>query len=524
MFASLVFLSYSHKDNVESGPKRMRWIETFEGALRESLDRRLGPDKVQLWLDKRGLLGSQAFDPEIRSQLGQAIAMVSVLSNFYIASDYCRFEFQFYGTDRVARNDLHVGTLSRILKVYRIPIERARLVQFATSPCECTDDAPSHLQDSQKLSALGKEVDSNTGYHLYFKDELDRDSDILLDPDARLPMYWQHAEDIAVNIQALLPKSGEAAGSRQTADAGKGSAPAGGRLDGRETPVVFLARCAGDVLPYRDALQREFIDRGYVVLPSDEYPDDAAGFEAAVLDDLKRAQLSLHIVGSRFGSTPDGGGERSGVVIQADAALSQSPLSLSTLFWSPPQLDRDAIKDASQNRFLAKLDNLPMHALRAEYVRVPLEQLKTLVFERLEGTWRRNAPPDAPSGGLYLVCDGVDREVARSLRAALVAHGMEVAMPSLEGTVQELLEENRAYMIECDALLVLWAGTREAWVRSKLRDAAQAPGWGKTRPYRAKIVVMAPPDSLAKRDFDPPAGTIIVRPEGLITHLATLSP
>ena len=38
----------------------------------------------------------------------------------------------------------------------------------------------------------------------------------------------------------------------------------------------------------------------------------------------------------------------------------------------------------------------------------------------------------------------------------------------------------------------------------------QAPGWGRDRPFRGKFVVIAPPDSAAKLDFDAPPGAIVV--------------
>jgi hypothetical protein len=60
-------------------------------------------------------------------------------------------------------------------------------------------------------------------------------------------------------------------------------------------------------------------------------------------------------------------------------------------------------------------------------------------------------------------------------------------------------------------VIVIWGGTREAWVRSKLREAQQAPGWGRNRPFGGKFVVVGPPESPAKLDFDVPPDVVIVR-------------
>ena len=93
----------------------------------------------------------------------------------------------------------------------------------------------------------------------------------------------------------------------------------------------------------------------------------------------------------------------------------------------------------------------------------------------------------------------------------MTALGFVVTRPSMEGTVDELLEENKANLVSCDVVVVVWGQSREAWVRSKLREAQQAPGWGRDRPYQARFIVIGPPDSPAKLDFDAPPGAVVLR-------------
>jgi hypothetical protein len=77
-----------------------------------------------------------------------------------------------------------------------------------------------------------------------------------------------------------------------------------------------------------------------------------------------------------------------------------------------------------------------------------------------------------------------------------------VLWPASEGTPEELAEVHRANLLACEGVVALWGKTREAWVRLKLRDVEQAFGWGRTGPYRGRVVCIAPPDSPAKQDFD----------------------
>ena len=471
-----VFLSYSHRDDEPYGPQNRRWVEEFENALRQSIGQRIGPGRVELWRDKRRLAGNEMFDDQIEAQLDRSAIFVTVLSQHYLSSDYCRKEFQSFGSSRLARGDLRVDQLSRIVKVYRRAIDRADLRRFV------------------ELPALIPEVDKNVGFELFYKDDSGIDRDVLLDPD-KAGLYWQRADDIAHSIKRML-------------DAAPQAEPAA---------TVYLARTSSDMKESRDMLRRELEDRGCRVLPDQELPEDAEGYTAAVNAALQVAVLSVHLIGARYGSMPEGA-DRSGVVLQSELALAPDKPRLRSILWSPPELTLDRLGEERQHDFVQRLEQAAFERHRAEFVRSSIEQLKALVVERLRKPVPASAPVSAsapatgPSAGqsVYLMCDPVDRADAKPLQAALAQLGFVVARPSLEGTAEELLEENKAQLLSCDVVLVLWGQSREAWVRSKLREAQQAPGWGRTRPYRGKFIVVGPPDSAAKLDFDAPPDAVVV--------------
>jgi hypothetical protein len=267
----------------------------------------------------------------------------------------------------------------------------------------------------------------------------------------------------------------------------------------------------------RESLRRELEDRGYRVLPEQELPEDAEGYTAAVKQALQEASLSVHLIGARYGSIPDGA-DRSGVVLQADLALAQAAPAPSCILWAPTELTLESLGEERQHQFVERLEQAEFERHRAEFVRSSIEQLKSLVIERLRTPPR--PPPAAVQAGagqsaqagnaVYLMCDPVDRADAKPLQAALTQLGFIVARPSLEGTPEELIEENKANLVGCDVVVVVWGQSREAWVRSKLREAQQAPGWGRDRPYRGKFVVVGPPDSAAKLDFDAPPDAVVL--------------
>lgn len=490
-----VFLSYSHRDDEPYGPQNRRWVEEFETALRSSIGQRIGPGRVEVWRDKRRLAGNELFDAQIEQQLDRSAIFVTVLSQHYLSSAYCRKELQTFGQHHIARGDLQVDHLSRIVKVYRRAIDRADLRRFVDLP------------------ELIPEVDGSTGYELYYVDDGGVDRDVLLDP-ARAGLYWQRADDIALAIKRMLDSTDDA----------QAAAPAPAAT--AAPPVVYLARTASDMKDWREALQRELEDRGCRVLPDGEPPEEAQAYAAAVRADLQQALLSVHLVGARYGSIPEGA-DTSGVVLQAELALAQ-PGALRSILWSPPDITPERVTEPRQREFIDRLEQADFERDRAEFVRSSIEQLKSLLIDRLRPAPAAATPApmtatDAASGNaVYLVCDPVDRADAKPLQAALAALGFVVTRPSLDGTTDELLEENKANLLGCDVVVVVWGQTREAWVRGKLREAQQAPGWGRSRPYRGRFVVVVPPDTPAKLDFDAPPDVVVLRGAGATEQLEDL--
>ena len=83
-----VFISYSHVDNLtaEGGPG---WVERFHKYLQVGLDRRLGRmGSAVIWRDER-LEPIQEFDQTIRDALDSSAVFLALISNGYLASDYC---------------------------------------------------------------------------------------------------------------------------------------------------------------------------------------------------------------------------------------------------------------------------------------------------------------------------------------------------------------------------------------------------------------------------------------------------
>jgi hypothetical protein len=416
-----------------------------------------------VWRDTRRLSGNELFDDTIQEQLERSAVLLPVFSQHYLSSEYCRKEVRTFAARKLEHHDLSVGAKSRIIKIYRRPIDRSALRSFAG--------------DSDELV---REIDGSTGFPLFFEDANGQDRDALLAPEKAVD-YWQKVEDVARAIKQLIDRSPEPGGARG---------------------AVYLARTAADLREQREALRRELEARGYEVLPGGELPEDIEGYRAAVAQALSRSRLSIHLVGARYGAVPDGAKE-SGVVVQSALARERAGPALRVVLWTPQEVTAERVTDEAQREYLKSLATAAFDPEQIDLVHSSFEQLKAVVMERLEP---RVAPAasTAPAGAasVYLIHDPADGEEAKRLRTALRAAGCSVLWPASEGTPEELAEVHRANLLACEGVVALWGKTREAWVRLKLRDVEQAFGWGRTGPYRGRVVCIAPPDSPAKQDFD----------------------
>jgi hypothetical protein len=121
-YANDVFVSYAHVDDQPLPGTRYGWSCTLVDALKILLAEQLGrAELLAVWRDL-GLAGNAPVTAEILGQLKTSALLLVVLSEGYLASDWCKDEQE--GFLELAGK----GT-RRIFVVERMPIERARKPQ-----------------------------------------------------------------------------------------------------------------------------------------------------------------------------------------------------------------------------------------------------------------------------------------------------------------------------------------------------------------------------------------------------------
>ena len=100
-----IFISYAWVDNEVLPGADNGWVSTFVDGLRKCLARELGrrDEAERLWLDYEQMRGNESVTPTILAHLEASRTLVLILSNGYVASDWCLQELDTFakqvGTD-----------------------------------------------------------------------------------------------------------------------------------------------------------------------------------------------------------------------------------------------------------------------------------------------------------------------------------------------------------------------------------------------------------------------------------------
>jgi hypothetical protein len=442
-----VFISYSHVDNESaSADDDKGWIDRFELAFSTKL-RQLCGATTEVWRDHK-IDGSDLLTPTIEDNVRRARLFLSILSQSYLESEWCRTELRIFAETAARSGGLNVGTKSRILKVIKTPVD----------------------QSTEK----GAEIDISDviGYPFFRKREDGKhwEYDPVLGQEAREEFHRQVLE-LAIDAKALL-------------DALKGGGAEPAQNSKKSGVVIYLAQAADDLAGDAERLRRELRMLGHTVLP-----ESPLGFGADYVEkvraDLERAHIAIHPVAKGLGPMPEAADRRI-VPLQYELARSAE---LRRVVWMPPDAKT---ADLAEPAFRDALDN------DAAVRKCTLETIKSAIAtiaQQLLQPAPKPAPPVRRAAEeraqIYLIVDQEDAALAQPFAEYLVAQGNAVTFPLFEGDESERREDHEDTLRDCDAVLVLHASATDFWRRAKLRDLKRAFGLGRARPFSARALLLA---------------------------------
>lgn len=295
---------------------------------------------------------------------------------------------------------------------------------------------------------------------------------------------------------------------------------------GQATSVkIFLAECSSDMRDPRENLRTELIAfNGYTVFPEHLLPlDSEAEHRENVSSLLQECNLSVHIIGDRYGTIPDGPSEKSTVELQNEIAAEAATRSagLKRLIWLPRTTQP---KNPRQQAFIEQLQREPSLQAGADLLIGDFEEFRTAVHQLLKAQAQekeqadlqaeRSAGQEDSDRYVYMICTQEDLTGIRRLRKTLKERGYRVERPPLEGTEtpEELRKHHLEHLRGCAGLLLFYGAGGDRWYqenRSELRKLnAYRDGVAGGRIPR--YTYLAEPDNALKEDVVDDEGPCLI--------------
>jgi hypothetical protein len=463
-----IFISYGQLDDQDPAGETKGWVDLLVERLPRLVSNNLGY-QPRIWRDERSLTGNALLTAAIEEGLAHSLLFIPILSPRYVQSVWCRRE---------------LDTFSATPSPPGVAAHRSRIFKVIKSPLL--------FNLGEKEPPLLREL---IGYPFY---EMESDMPVEFGPEVhpnKDPRYWGALRRLAWDISNMLVALKDGATSTATPDS---AADGNGTKD--STKYVYLAEATSDLTQERELVRDELRHRGYEVLPDQKLPiEEGKQTEAAVRAALERSILSVHLIGMRYGSTPEDD-PRSVVCIQEALAAQRcvdNP-AFSRLLWMPQRVE---ISDERQKTFVVQLQD--RISAGAELLQTSIEDLKAQILQELNPPAKSQVQrgPRPKIKQVYLICESRDRSLVRPIKDYLFDQKLEV-ITRLDGDEGgTLMDYHRKNLRECDAALVYFGNGDEPWVRRNLEDLEKAYGYGRENDWGASAVYVGAPANSQKDDF-----------------------
>jgi hypothetical protein len=473
-----LLISYAHIDDQTLVAGEHGWVSRLHRLLEIRVAQLLG-QTPKIWRDPK-LQGNDFFADTILDRLPRIAALLSVVSPRYVQSEWCNRELKEFYRAAQQSGGVRVADKARIFKVVKTPVQRERLPE---------------------------EVQPMLGYEFFVYDESGRPREMAQEygPGADRA-FLTKLDDLAYDITQLLELM-------QREEAGTVTVQAAPEVS---KGTVYLAETSFELKDEREAIKRDLVRNGYEVLPDRPLPLVADELDAFVREQLVRCKLSVHLVGKNYGVVPDGSVQSLVERQQVLASQLGASAGFKSVIWLMPGVE---VEDTRQRTFIDHLHNdADVHAT-AEVLQVPLEELKTLVHQKLTPPPPKKIAPPAPAASanatpqrVYLLCDQQDVDAVRDVEDHLFARGFEVILPLFDEDEAAARIEHEENLQSCDAVLVYYGAAGELWLRRKLRELQKSAGLGREKPWLGRAIYVGAPVTPQKERFRTLEATLLHEP------------
>jgi hypothetical protein len=483
-FEDDVFISYRHLDNQIKDDKGKGWVDNFHERLEYKLAELLGYEP-KVWRDTR-MQGNVYIAGHLQQKLRRTKVLISIFSPGYINSAWCVGELNEFCRLAEESGGLEINGKLRVFKVAKLP-----------SPIW---NEPKPIKDQVGYSFY--EINQASKEPEEFAQELGSNKD---------KRYWDRLTRLAWAIKFVLDCYRD--GRPNPVE----SSPFNAAGPSLSKGAVYLAETTFDRREDRERIKDQLEQSQYEVLPDKLLPPVSPDYEQAVAAYLRRAKLSVHLLGSSYAGTPEAARATS-AQLQLDLAIQQDDSAFARLIWLPTNLE---VTDERQQGFIRKIQNDSELQKLAEFRVERLQDLTTFILKKLEppppppgktpspATAARNGGNGGPIS-IYLVYDVGDSVEAMAVEDYLFNQGYEV-VSSLNWSPKT---HERNLKI-CDSLLVYHRNSNDDWLLERRVDLIQARGLREGKRFYAKAFYLsAPPETEVKTRFKSNEALVIRSSDG----------
>jgi hypothetical protein len=287
--------------------------------------------------------------------------------------------------------------------------------------------------------------------------------------------FWSKLVDLAYDITDVLNEM-----SGKTDGLGRPSL---------NCPAVFLAETTFDQQENRDKLKRELQYSGYRILPVLPIPEEAEKAKQAITQCLNDASVTIHLLGSWYGDFIKNS-KLSFIDFQIKTvkdyiASKETVRKPNQIIWIPNDIKPT---DQRQSLYLKRLQRDEAQYL-TEIIETPFEVFKTLLNSRLAELKNPPAKLIAQKNKLYVIYEKAASEKMSEYNAMMRARGFEVLERSSNDEDNMPITKHINNLLSADAVLIYKGESTMDWLNSKIRDLVKAPGFGKSKPFRAVEII-----------------------------------
>jgi hypothetical protein len=286
--------------------------------------------------------------------------------------------------------------------------------------------------------------------------------------------FWSKLVDLAYDITDIL---------QDLTETGKTSAAS------REVPSVYLAETTFDQTENRDMLKRELQHLGFRVLPMMHIPEEAEKAKQSIDQILKQSVISVHLLGAWYGDFIKNS-KYSFVDFQIKTvkdyiAAKENQNKPMQVIWIPNDIKPT---DQRQSLYLKRLKRDEAQHM-TEIIETPFEVFKTILNARLNELLNPEIRSVAEKNKLYVIYEKFSGSKMSEYTQLLRSKGFDILEPDHYNGEFMPISKHIQNLLIADAVLIYKGDSTMEWLNSKIRDLVKAPGYGKSKPFRAVEII-----------------------------------